>query len=364
GMTAAEIKTLVDRGPFLGKEALEAGLVDGMAYRDEVYAKVKEGADKNAELLYLNSYLERAGRPHQSGEKVALIYGVGDVLRGKSSYDPVFGSPTMGAATVAKAFRDAIVDDDVKAILFRVDSPGGSYVASDVIWREVIRAREAGKPVIVTMGDVAASGGYFVSMHADKIVARPATITASIGVLGGKMYTAGFWNKLGINWDEIHFGQNATIWSGSQDYTESEMARGNAMLDRIYEDFTSKVAKGRSLPLDSVLKIARGRVWSGVDALQIGLVDELGGFPTAVRLVKEALQVPENEDIKLVLFPKEKSLLDIITGEEPESSESEAMVTAAMRTLRTVQPYLRMAAEAGLIEERQVLRMPALELNE
>jgi len=364
GMTAEEIKALVDRGPFLGKEALEAGLVDVMAYRDEVYAKVKESADKDAELLYLDTYLDRAGRPHESGETVALIYGVGDVMRGKSTYNPMYGSSTMGAATVARAFRDAIDDDDVKAILFRVDSPGGSYVASDVIWREVIRAKEAGKPVIVTMGDVAASGGYFVSMHADKIVARPTTITASIGVLGGKMYTAGFWKKLGINWEEIHFGQNATMWSGTQDYSETEMARGNAMLDRIYEDFTSKVAEGRGLPLDSVLKIARGRVWSGVDALELGLVDELGGFPTAIRLVKEALEIPDGEDINLVLFPKKKSFLDFIMGDEPESSESEAMVTAAVRTIRAVQPYIRMAAEAGLIENRQVLRMPAMELSE
>ncbi len=359
-MTVAQVKALIDRGPFLGKEALDAGLVDGMAYRDEVYARVKKDAGEDAHLLYLDKYLKRAGRPHTRGEKVALIYGVGDVLRGKSSYDPMFGSPSMGAATVGKAFRDAIEDKKVKAILFRVDSPGGSYVASDVIWREVIRAKEAGKPVIVSMGDVAASGGYFVSMHADKIVAHPATITASIGVLGGKMYTAGFWKKLGINWDEIHFGQNATMWTGTRDYTEAEMARGNAMLDRIYEDFTSKVADGRKLPLDSVRQIAKGRVWSGIDALKLGLVDELGGFPAAIRLVKEALNIPEDKDINLQLFPKEKTLVDLILGEKPDNSESEALVTAAVQTIKSVQPYIRAAAEAGLIEERQVLRMPAL----
>lgn len=359
-MTETQVKALIDRGPFLGKEALDAGLVDGMAYRDEVYARVKKDAGEDARLLYLDKYLKRAGRPHTRGEKVALIYGVGDVVRGKSSYDPMFGSPSMGAATVAKAFRDAIEDKKVKAILFRVDSPGGSYVASDVIWREVIRAKEAGKPVIVSMGDVAASGGYFVSMHADKIVAQPATITASIGVLGGKMYTAGFWKKLGLNWDEIHFGQNATMWTGTQDYTEAEMARGNAMLDRIYEDFTSKVADGRKLPLDSVRQIAKGRVWSGIDALKLGLVDELGGFPAAIRLVKVALNIPEDKDINLQLFPKEKTLVDLILGEKPDNSEGEALVAAAVQTIKSVQPYIRAAAEAGLIEERQVLRMPAL----
>src|SRR5207249_7032298 len=196
-----QFAALIDRGPFLGKEAVDAKLVDGLAYRDEVYDQLKKKGGNGAEFLYLHKYLERAGRPHDKGKTIALVYGVGGVSRGKSDYDPVQGSLTMGSDTVAGAIRNAAENKDVKAILFRVDSPGGSYVASDTSWREVVRARKAGKPVIVSMGDLAGSGGYFVAMAADKIVAQPGTITASIGVLGGKLLSSGFWNKIGPSWD-------------------------------------------------------------------------------------------------------------------------------------------------------------------
>ena len=183
--------------------------------------------------------------------------------------------------------RAAAADKDVKAILFRVDSPGGSYVASDTIWREVVNARKAGKPVIVSMGDLAGSGGYFVAMAADKIVAQPGTITASIGVLGGKMLTSGLWDKVGLTWDEVHQGNNATMFTGTQDYTPAEWARFEAWLDRVYVDFTGKVAEGRKLPKEKVLEIAKGRIWSGQDAKNLGLVDELGGYDTALESGQE-----------------------------------------------------------------------------
>ncbi|MGH7960196.1 MAG: S49 family peptidase, partial [Candidatus Binatia bacterium] len=199
-----KVRELVDRGPFLGQQAVEAKLVDGLAYWDQITANVKEKAGKDAQRLSLLKYLRRAGRPYAEGTTIALIYGVGSVHRGKSEYDPLFGGSSMGSDTVAAALRAAIKDEQVKAILFRIDSPGGSYVASDTIWRETIRAKEAGKPVIVSMSDVAGSGGYFVAMSADKIVAQPATITGSIGVFAGKMLTNGLWNKIGLSWDEIH----------------------------------------------------------------------------------------------------------------------------------------------------------------
>ncbi len=264
----SQFGALVDKGPYLGQEALDAKLVDGMAYRDEVYAQVKDKAGSGAKLLYLPEYLYRAGRPHDSGKKVALIFGVGQVMRGRSDFSPVNGSVTMGSETVASAFRAAIEDDDVKAILFRVDSPGGSYVASDTIYREVVRARKAGKPVIVSMGNLAGSGGYFVAMAADKIVAEPGTITASIGVLGGKMYAAGLWNKLGLSHDEIHTSQNATMFTTTHDYNATEWQRFEAWLDRVYADFTSKVAEGRHLPKEKVLEIAKGRSPSGEEIHQ------------------------------------------------------------------------------------------------
>ena len=353
-----EVRALVDKGPYLGKEALDAKLVDGLAYRDEVYEKARAKAGKDAKLLFLSQYLERAGRPHDKGKTIALVYGVGGVSRGKDEYDPISGSFTMGSDTVAAAFRDAVEDKDVKAILFRVDSPGGSYVASDTIWRETVRAKKAGKPVVVSMGDVAGSGGYFVAMAADKIVAQPATITGSIGVLAGKILTGGLWDKIGLGWDEVHSSANARIWSTLSDYSPAEWARFQASLDRIYEDFTSKVADGRKLPKEKVLEIAKGRIWSGEDAKGLGLVDELGGLTTALRLAKKAANIPDTEDVKLQVFPRPKSPIEQLLGGPRENSEP--AVAAIARALETARPLVRQLDALGVRDKKGVLFVPPL----
>jgi protease-4 len=357
-----KFQALVDAGPYLGKEAVAAKLVDGVEYRDEVYGRVKSQAGDGAELLYLDKYLSRAGRPHDRGKTVALVFGVGGVTRGKSDYDPVQGSQNMGSDTVAGAIRAAAEDKDVKAILFRVDSPGGSYVASDTIWREIVRARQAGKPVIVSMGNVAGSGGYFVAMAADKIVAEPGTITASIGVLGGKMLTSGLWDKVGLSWDEVHQGANATMFSGMHDYTPAEWARFQAWLDRVYVDFTGKVSDGRKLPKEKVLEIAKGRIWSGQDAKNLGLVDELGGYDTALKLAKKAAGVPESDDVKVVVFPRSRSFYEsVIERRSPDSSDREAVGQTLARILQVVQPVARQLDAAGIkgkdTDQDDVLRM-------
>jgi len=345
----AKFQSLVDAGPYLGKEAVGAGLVDAVAYRDEVYGEVKKKAGDGAELLYLGKYLARAGRPHTRGKTVALVFGVGGVTRGKSDYDPVQGSQNMGSETVAGAIRAAAEDNDVKAILFRVDSPGGSYVASDTIWREVVRARQAGKPVIVSMGNVAGSGGYFVAMAANKIVAQPGTITASIGVLGGKMLTSGLWDKVGLSWDEVHQGQNATMFTGTQDYTPAEWGRFQAWLDRVYLDFTSKVADGRKLPKEKVLEIAKGRIWSGEDAKNLGLVDELGGYDTALKLAKKAIGVSENDEVKIVVYPRPKSFFkNLMDRRGADNSDQEAVGQTLARVLADVQPMARKLRAVGI----------------
>jgi protease-4 len=358
-----ELKALVDKGPYLGKEAVDAKLVDGLAYRDEVYEKAKTKAGKDAKLLFLAQYLERAGKPHDKGKTVALVYGVGGVQRGKDDYDPLGGSFTMGSDSVSAAFRDAVDDKDVKAILFRVDSPGGSYVASDTIWRETIRAKKAGKPVIVSMGNVAGSGGYFVAMAADKIVAQPATITGSIGVLGGKIVSTGFWDKLGLGWDEVHSSANATMWTSIKDYTPAEWARFQASLDRIYEDFTSKVAEGRKLPKEKVLEIAKGRIWTGEDAKGLGLVDELGGLSTALRLAKKAAGIPDTEDVKIQVFPRPKSPLQQVLAGPRENSEPATATTAVVRALEAARPVARQLEAIGFFERPGVLLTPPLEMQ-
>ncbi len=363
-----KFQAVVDAGPYLGKEAVDARLVDGVAYRDEVYGKVKSQAGRGAELLYLDKYLDRAGRPHEHGKRIALVFGVGGVTRGRSDFDPVQGSQTMGSETVASAIRAAAEDSDVKAILFRVDSPGGSYVASDTIWREVVRAKQAGKPVIVSMGNLAGSGGYFVAMAADKIVAQPGTITASIGVLGGKMLTSGLWDKVGLSWDEVHQGEMATMFTGTQDYTPAEWGRFQAWLDRVYVDFTGKVAEGRKLPKDKVLEIAKGRIWSGQDAKNLGLVDELGGYDTALRLAKKAAGIPDGEDVKIVVYPRPKTLLEsLLQRQAADKSDKEAMGQTLAKILEDVQPVARelnaLGVARGAKDQDDVLKMPEVEVG-
>jgi protease-4 len=366
GLYPGAVHALIERGPFLGAEAVKAQLVDALAYRDEVYAQVKAQAGEQARLLFLSKYLARAGRPYASGDTIALIYGVGAVQLGKSDYDPLMDGPTMGADTVTAAFRAAIEDPEVKAILFRIDSPGGSYVASDAIWRETVRAREAGKPVIVSMGNLAGSGGYFVAMAANKIVAQPGTITGSIGVLGGKILTTGLWDKLGVTWDEVHTSPNATLWSSIDDYTPEQWAHVEDWLDRVYNDFTSKVAAGRQLSKERVLEIAKGRIWTGEDAKERGLVDELGGFPVALRLAREAIGRAPDAPIHLKQFPERVSpweaLVERLFGDQDESSEpAEAEATAILaRTIRSVRPVLYLARILGLTARPDTLTMPEI----
>ena len=210
------------------------------------------------------------------------------------------------------------------------------------------------------MRDLAGSGGYFVAMAADKIVAQPGTITGSIGVLGGKMLTNGFWDKVGISWDEVHVGANATIFTGTKDYSPAESAEFQGWLDRVYVDFTSKVAEGRRLPKERVLQIAKGRIYTGEDAKALGLVDEVGGFPMALKLAKEAASIPESEGIYLRVFPAKKSTYEAFFGESPDSSEREATAAALAETLRAIQPVVQKlkAIEAG--EKPAQLRMPAV----
>jgi protease-4 len=356
-LSEGDVRALIDRGPFLGPDTIKEKLVDQLAYRDEFYAKAKERAGSGAQLLYLHKYYQRSERAAEKNEKnaktIALIYGLGGVHRGESDADLLSGQPSMGSDTVTAAFRAAAADKDVKAIIFRIDSPGGSYVASDSIWREVVRARTAGKPVIATMGNVAGSGGYFVAMAADKIVAEPATITGSIGVLGGKMILSDLLeNKLGITHDRVVLGQNAAMWSTNQDFTPAEWAHFQGWLDRVYQDFTKKVAEGRKLPPEKVAQIAKGRIWTGEDAKGLGLVDELGGMEVALRLCRQTIGAAENEPVRLKNFPPKKEMsqliLEKLLNKTPDNSEpgSGALPEASVswRRLLSLRSLLRVLA--------------------
>jgi protease-4 len=347
-LPAEEVRSLADRGPFLGREAVEANLLDGLAYRDEVYETVKQMTGEEVRFLDLADYSGRVGKRREPGEAVALIYGVGGIRRGRSRYDPVSGRFLLGPDTVAGAFRSAVEDGEVRAILFRVDSPGGSHVASDTIWREIVRARQAGKPVVVSMGNVAGSGGYYISMAADGIVAQPGTLTGSIGVFAGKMVTTSFWEKVGVSWDEVHTSENADMWSWTTDYSARQWGRVQGILDRIYDDFTEKAAAGRRMPVEKVLKAAKGRTWTGEDAKALGLVDELGGFPAAIRMAREAAGIPAGTPIRLKVFPERRPSWRILLEDWLDPRREGAMESLA-RLLETVQPIAQIAEdiEAG-----------------
>lgn len=342
----AEVRALVDRGPLLTDEALKAHLIDRVGYRDEAEAAARTRAGTGAQLAPVFTYLDSAGHPHQSGPTVALIYGTGLIARGPSVTNPLTGSGIMGADTVSRALGQAARDSAVKAILFRIDSPGGSAVASETIWRAVQRARDAGKPVIVSMGEVAGSGGYYVAAPADKIVAEPATLTGSIGVLAGKFVTTGLWDKIGVSWDTVSVGENAALFSTLENFSPAGRQRFEAFLDAVYAGFKGHVADGRKLGADAVETVARGRVWSGEDAKARGLVDALGGFSTALQLAKQAAGIPEDQDVTLKLFPPTGTsgkLLARLIGRLPADAGSGTIGTA-LTQLRTVLRQVELAS--------------------
>jgi protease-4 len=249
----------------------------------------------------------------------------------------------------------------VKAIVFRVDSPGGSYTASDTVRREVQRAKEAGKPVIVTMGTYAASGGYFVAMDADRIVAQPGTLTGSIGVYAGKFVTQAFWEKLGVNFETIAAGRNAAIHSSDKDFTPEQDARAEAEMDYIYSDFTRRAAAGRKMPLEKLQGLAKGRVWTGEDALANGLVDALGGYPKALAIAKELAKLPADARVNVEVYPRKKATSEVLSellGQTGDNSEDDAASVSALSPwaplLEGVRGVYAFGARMGLFEQQRV----------
>ena len=315
------VRELVDQPPIAAEDALAAGLVDRVGYRDELYAEVRKRAGDEAKLIYVSRYAHPpvpVPRAVRKARTIALIWGLGPITSGKSGRGPGGGN-RMGSDIVTAALRAAARDKDVEAIVFRVGSQGGSAVASDAIWREVRQAREAGKPVVASMGDVAASGGYYVAMGADVIVAEPATITGSIGVVAGKLVTDRLWNRLGVSYDSVAIGELARMFSTRTRYGPAEQAALASWLDRLYEMFVSKVATSRDMSRDEVHEVARGRVWTGADARDRRLVDVLGGLDRAAEIAAERAGIPATADVDLVSYP---ALPPIERIRPPRSSES------------------------------------------
>ncbi|MEM6730930.1 MAG: signal peptide peptidase SppA [Myxococcota bacterium] len=304
-LSDAQMADVVAQGPHSAKEALELGLVDELAYRDQVYDALRKEHGEKVRFRYAAHYFERTKSTYEKGPVVALVTGTGDIMRGGNRFNPRSQTSSMGAETLCGALRAACDDDDVKAIVLRINTPGGSYIGSDTIWREVRRARDV-KPVIAWFGDVAASGGYYIATHATAIVAQELTLTGSIGVAGGKFVLKGAFEKLGVRFDGVRTHDNATLFSANHDYDEANQRTIDEGFDRAYADFTGKVADGRSLDADAVDAVARGRVWTGRQAKERKLVDELGGFDTALGRAKREAKL--DGGVTLRAYPRTKEL--------------------------------------------------------
>ncbi len=293
GLSHQQVRAAVDAAPLSAVAARDQGLVDRIGYRDEVYAATREalGERPGAELGLL--FAERYGRSGlgelssgvparlRSGETVAVVQAVGPIHLGRSGGSPMSGR-SVGSDTLSSALRAAGRDELVRAVVLRVDSPGGSYVASDAVRREVQALRKAGTTVVASMGTLAASGGYFIAMPCEKIVANPGTLTGSIGVLAGKQVLTTALERVGVRRESVASGRYADMFSTDRPFDTEEWRRLEAWLDDVYEDFTAKAAEDRGMDVESLRALARGRVWTGADAAAHGLVDELGGLSHAV----------------------------------------------------------------------------------
>ena len=308
GKTEQEVRELIDHGSFQGVQAVEAGLVDNILYWDEFEGILKDKGrtlHKITHQQYLK--IKPASLGLYKGKKIALIYGIGPIHTGEGAYQ------TMGGSTLARILRRARKDKSIAAVVFRVDSPGGSAVGSDVIGREVYLTRKE-KPIIVSMSDMAGSGGYWVAMAAHKIVAQPQTLTGSIGVISGKFNMARLYEKLGITSEKITFGKRADLYSTFRGLTSEEKALLKKEILWMYDQFLTKVAEGRNMSKEEVDKIGKGRVWTGSQAREIGLVDELGGLSRAIELAKELAGIPSEEGVRLMIWPKKISFWDVFRG--------------------------------------------------
>jgi protease-4 len=348
------VRELVETGPRTAVEALDAGLVDQVGYRDEVYAAMRSRLGADVTLLFADRW-----RPRRRASKivrrpgagyVALVQVRGPIVSGRSRHGPV--GRQAGSGTIAAVLRAAARDEHARSVLLRVDSPGGSAVASEVIWREVKRLRDAGTPVIVSMGDVAASGGYYIACPADVIVALPATLTGSIGVLGGKLVAHELLERLGLTTGSVEHGGRSLMFSTRRGFSDGERERLAATIDAIYDDFITKVAQGRRRPVSEIEGVARGRVWTGSDAVGAGLVDVLGGLRDAARLAREHADLPDDAPIRHpVHVPPLRRL-----GRAKNSEDPRAHVAAGLPGLTDL------AVELGLTAAT-VLRMPRITLR-
>jgi len=360
GLDPAAVRTAVDGAPLEAEEARAAGLVDGICYEDELPAALArtERPQQPAVVLPWSQVRRRLPAPYRWRAREAVIGVVellGNIIAGESRDLPVplpfLGSRFAGAETVARAFRAAERHPRVRAIVFHIDSGGGSALASDLIWREVERIKPR-KPVVAFMGAVAGSGGYYVACGANRVVAQPTTITGSIGVVSGKLTMRGLYERLGLNREIVARGASATVESAFQPFTPAQVNRLRQQMDAIYRRFIARVAAGRRRQPDEIGTIARGRVWTGRQAHERGLVDELGDFTTAVRRARELAGIPAAAEVAVVTIRAPRALR--IPAATPDQAASPSIMDGLLGAVDALR------AVRGLVEEGTLLLMPEL----
>lgn len=358
--TEAEVRALVDQGPFLPEDALRAGLVDDLAYEDQLDDRVRQLKSASGEMRRIEGVEYRRVTPRSVGirprSRIAVIYAVGVIASGSSGFDPSNGA-IAGSTTIVEQIRQVRADDSMKAIVLRVDSPGGSSTASDVIWRELMitRDQKPSRPLITSMSDLAASGGYYIAMPGQVIVAQPATLTGSIGIYTGKLVTAGTLDKLGISTETVTSGKNASIYSPFSRFSPEQQRKVDEYMQGFYDQFVEKVAESRHTTPERIDAIAQGRVWTGRQARELGLVDQLGGLDAAIAVAKQRARIPADEDVELVVFPPRRSFYETVANQFSGGSASAMLsrlmgadaravtaITAPMRLFRRGEPLALM----------------------
>jgi len=354
--TPDEVKALIDNAPYNGAQAKQAGLIDDVLYKDDVEKQFKKllGYKDTDQFVAVRGVDYRDVEPESlglnKGEKIAVIYATGEIGSGSSQNSPS-GNQSIGSDTVAKALNDAAADNSLKAIVLRVDSPGGSGLASDIIWHAVEAANQK-KPVVVSMSDVAASGGYYISASAAKIIAQPSTITGSIGVVAGKPVMRGFYDWLGISNEYVLRGKNAGMFRETEKFSDDERAKFEEWIKTTYyQDFVPKVAKGRNKDAQFVDSVGQGRVWTGGQAKERGLVDDFGGLDKAIEVAKQLAKIPADKGVERVILPYPTTFLQELLNGGGENSNTQieqqrtvfaALPEDARRALRYMQLMDRM----------------------
>jgi protease-4 len=382
GLTEDQVKAIVDKGILYGKQAKEAGLVDRIEYRDQfiegmkatfagktVKKSTKYGPGSGMKIdpnnpmaafsIIMSAFMGGGRKEKIEGPRIAVIYCTGAITSGKSQYDWSGGIASMGSETIVKAIDTARKDEDVKAIVLRVNSPGGSALASDMIWRAIARAKEK-KPVIASMGDVAASGGYYISMNADAIFAEPQTITGSIGVVGMVPNMDDFWPWVGISMQRMTRGARAAGLMTSKALSDDEKEALRGTMQALYTDFVAKVAAGRGKTPEQIHSIAQGRVWTGRDALGHGLVDRLGGLRDAIAFAKSKAGLGDADEVHTIQLPRRGGPLEALEKMFGGAEASGLDLELLKRTPELRRALLNIAAMKRISVDRIAMLHPEL----